>query len=61
MALAEYPNIAVKATGQIGYAEDAYAFRSFHEHLHRCFDALALSGCSGAPTSPGCPVPGGNA
>ena len=40
LALAKYPNIAVKATGQPGYAEDAYPFRSFHEHLHRCFDAF---------------------
>jgi predicted TIM-barrel fold metal-dependent hydrolase len=40
LALAKYPNIAVKATGQIGYAEDAYPFRSFHAHLHRCFDAF---------------------
>ena len=38
--LAEYPNVAVKATGQPGYAEDAYPCRSFHEHLHRCFDAF---------------------
>ncbi|MBV8120923.1 MAG: amidohydrolase family protein, partial [Alphaproteobacteria bacterium] len=40
LALAKYPNVAVKATGQIGYAEDAYPFRSFHEHLQRCFDAF---------------------
>jgi predicted TIM-barrel fold metal-dependent hydrolase len=39
-AVAKYPNVAVKATGQPGYAEDAYPFRSFHEHLHRCFDAF---------------------
>jgi predicted TIM-barrel fold metal-dependent hydrolase len=39
-ALAKYPNVAVKATGQAGYAEGAYPFRSFHEHLHRCFDAF---------------------
>ena len=30
-ALAKYLNIAVKATGQIGYAEDAHPFRGFHE------------------------------
>jgi predicted TIM-barrel fold metal-dependent hydrolase len=36
----KYPNVAVKATGQPGYAEDAYPFRSFHEHLRRCFDAF---------------------
>src|SRR5260221_12898186 len=38
LALAKYPNVAVKATGQPGYAEDPYPFRHFHEHLHRCFD-----------------------
>jgi len=40
LALAKYANVAVKATGQPGYAEDAYPFRSFHEQLHRCFDAF---------------------
>ena len=40
LALAKYPNVAVKATGQAGYASDGYPFRSFHEHLHRCFDAF---------------------
>jgi hypothetical protein len=33
-------NIAVKATGQAGCAEDDYPFRSLHPHLHRCFDAF---------------------
>ena len=32
--------MAVKATGQAGYAEDEYPFRSLHPHLHRCFDAF---------------------
>jgi predicted TIM-barrel fold metal-dependent hydrolase len=32
--------VAVKATGQAGYAEDEYPFRSLHPHLHRCFDAF---------------------
>jgi Amidohydrolase len=40
LALAKYPNVAVKATGQSGYAEDEYPFRSLHRHLHRCFDAF---------------------
>src|SRR5271166_6462257 len=35
LALAKYPNIAVKATGQPGYAEDGYPFPSLHPHLHR--------------------------
>jgi hypothetical protein len=38
--LAKYPNVAVKATGQAGYAEDEYPFRSLHPHLQRCFDAF---------------------
>jgi len=40
LALAKHPNVAVKATGQAGYAEDEYPFRSLHSHLHRCFDAF---------------------
>src|SRR6266478_1217774 len=40
LALAKYPNVAVKATGQAGYAEDGYPFRSLHPHLHRCFAAF---------------------
>jgi predicted TIM-barrel fold metal-dependent hydrolase len=40
LALAKYPNVAVKATGQAGYAEDAYPFPSLHEPLHRVFDAF---------------------
>jgi predicted TIM-barrel fold metal-dependent hydrolase len=45
LALAKYPNVAVKATGQPGYAEHAYPFRSFHEHLHRCFNAFGPNRC----------------
>ena len=33
-------NVAVKATGQAGYALDAYPFRSIHDALHRVFDAF---------------------
>jgi predicted TIM-barrel fold metal-dependent hydrolase len=40
LALARHPNIAVKATGQPGYAADAYPFRSLHEPLRRVFDAF---------------------
>ena len=39
-ALAKHPNVAVKATGQIGYADDSYPYRSFHDELHRTFDAF---------------------
>ncbi len=40
LALAKYPNIAVKATGQAGYAEDGYPFRSIHTHLRQVYDAF---------------------
>jgi predicted TIM-barrel fold metal-dependent hydrolase len=40
LALARHPNVAVKATGQPGYAADTYPFRSLHEPLHRVFDAF---------------------
>ncbi len=40
VALARHPNVAVKATGQPGYCEDGYPFRSLHDKLHRVFDAF---------------------
>ena len=40
IGLAKYPNIAVKATGQAGYAVDSYPFRSIHPHLRRVYDAF---------------------
>ena len=38
-ALAKYPNVAVKATGQASYATDAYPFRIL-TRMHRVFDAF---------------------
>jgi predicted TIM-barrel fold metal-dependent hydrolase len=40
LALARHPNVAVKATGQAGYALDPYPFRSIHPHLRQVFDAF---------------------
>ena len=40
LALARYPNVAVKATGQPGYAEDAYPFRDIHDHIRKLYDAF---------------------
>ena len=40
LALAKHPNVAVKATGQAGYALDSYPFHSIHDALHRVFDAF---------------------
>ena len=40
VALAKYPNIAVKATGGPGYANDGYPFKSLEKHYRRIFDAF---------------------
>jgi predicted TIM-barrel fold metal-dependent hydrolase len=40
LALAKHPNVAVKATGQAGYALDGYPFPSIHDALHGVFDAF---------------------
>jgi predicted TIM-barrel fold metal-dependent hydrolase len=40
LALAKHPNVAVKATGQAGYALDQYPFPSIHDALHQVFDAF---------------------
>jgi len=40
LALARYPNIAVKATGAPGYSSEAYPFRSMHIYLRQIFDSF---------------------
>jgi len=40
LTLAKHPNVAVKATGQAGYAEDGYPFRSLHDKLRQVYDAF---------------------
>ncbi|HZB90540.1 MAG TPA: amidohydrolase family protein [Stellaceae bacterium] len=40
LALARYPNIAVKATGGPSYAADPYPFRSLHPYYRRLYDAF---------------------
>jgi predicted TIM-barrel fold metal-dependent hydrolase len=40
VALARHPNIAVKATGGPGYADDGYPFRSLHRHYRAIYDAF---------------------
>ena len=40
LALAKYPNIAVKATGAPGYSGEAYPFRDIGDGLQRIFDAF---------------------
>jgi predicted TIM-barrel fold metal-dependent hydrolase len=40
LALAKFPNVAVKATGAPGYSSEAYPFRSMHSYLRQIYDAF---------------------
>jgi predicted TIM-barrel fold metal-dependent hydrolase len=40
LALAKFPNVAVKATGAPSYSSDAYPYRDIHGHLRRIHDAF---------------------
>jgi predicted TIM-barrel fold metal-dependent hydrolase len=40
IALAKFPNVAVKLTGGPFYADDAYPFKSLHRHYRRMYDAF---------------------
>jgi predicted TIM-barrel fold metal-dependent hydrolase len=40
LALAKYPNVAVKATGAPSYSTDPYPYRNTHKYLQQIFDAF---------------------
>ncbi len=40
LALARYPNVAVKATGAPGYSSEPYPFPAMHVYLRQVFDAF---------------------
>lgn len=40
LALARYPNVAVKATGAPSYSSQPYPFRSIHPYLRQIYDAF---------------------
>lgn len=40
LALAKYPNVAVKATGAPSYSSEVYPYRNIHQYLRRVFDAF---------------------
>ena len=40
LALAKYPNVAIKATGAPSYSSEPYPYRNIHGHLKRIFDAF---------------------
>jgi predicted TIM-barrel fold metal-dependent hydrolase len=40
LALAKYPNVAIKATGAPSYSSDPYPYRNIHQYLKQIFDAF---------------------
>ncbi len=40
LALAKYPNVAVKATGAPSYSSASYPFTNIHGYLHQIYDAF---------------------
>ncbi len=40
LALAKYPNVAVKASGAPSYSTAAYPFSNIHNYLHQIYDAF---------------------
>ena len=40
LALAKFPNVAIKATGAPSYSSEAYPYRNIHGHLKRIYDAF---------------------
>jgi predicted TIM-barrel fold metal-dependent hydrolase len=40
VALAKYPNVAVKASGAPSYSSEAYPYRNIHPYLKQMFDAF---------------------
>ena len=40
LALAQLPNVSIKATGAPGYSSAPYPFRNIHDGLHRIYDAF---------------------
>jgi predicted TIM-barrel fold metal-dependent hydrolase len=40
VALARYPNVAVKATGAPSYSTEPYPYRNIHPYLHQLYDAF---------------------
>jgi predicted TIM-barrel fold metal-dependent hydrolase len=40
LALAKYPNVAVKATGAPSYSSESYPFRNIQPYLHQLYDAF---------------------
>ena len=40
LALAKFPNVAVKATGGPSYSSEAYPYSNIHDYIHQVYDAF---------------------
>ena len=40
LALAKYPNVAIKASGAPSYSSDPYPYRNIHGYLHQIYDSF---------------------
>ena len=40
LALGQYPNVAVKATGAPSYSSEPYPYRNIHPYLRQIYDAF---------------------
>jgi predicted TIM-barrel fold metal-dependent hydrolase len=45
LALAQYPNVAVKLSGAPSYSSQPYPFRSIHKYIRQIFDAFGPQRC----------------
>ena len=45
LALAKYPNVAVKLSGAPSYSSEPYPYRNIHQYIRRIFDAFGPARC----------------
>jgi predicted TIM-barrel fold metal-dependent hydrolase len=45
LALAKYPNVAVKLSGAPSYSSQPYPYRNIHQYIRRIFDAFGPTRC----------------
>ena len=61
LALAKFPNVAVKATGVPGYSSEAYPFPALHIYLRQVYDAFGPERMFWGTASPKCRARGATA